>query len=226
MSYDLQKYRIALDDWKSRKKFLQEQIDNCRIIIDSKKEDAENTIKARKIIVDVALMTQKNFVEHVQSLVTMAIRSVFGRDFYFMVNYESKRNKSECELLVKEGIDGVPFIPKNEMGGGLLDVISIALRVVVWSLMNPRSRAIMFLDEPMKFVGSSGGMLNKTVQMVKEISSRLGIQFIINTHEKDIVGLADNCYLVTHNGIMSDVSLLGVQEKLSITKIKRRKLRS
>jgi len=226
MSCDIKLYRDKLERLKSKRDFLQEQIDKCLVEIQNKKQELENYVRARKIIVDVALLTQKHFVEYVQSLVTMAIRAVFDRDFYFIVNYENKRNKSECELLVKEGENGEPFIPKNEMGGGLLDIISIALRVVIWSLMRPQSRPIMFLDEPMKFVGSSGGMLERTIKMIKEISERLGIQFIINTHEKDIFMLADKCYIVSHNGVYSEVSVLNNdaedKEESASKKIKRR----
>lgn len=225
MSFDIKLYRSKLEDLKSRKKFLQEQIDNCSLIVESKRKELDSSVKARKIIIDVSLTTQQYFVNYVQSLVTMVIRAVFERDFYFIVNYENKRNKSECELLVKEGEEGVPFVPKNEMGGGLLDVISIALRVVVWSLMNPQSRPIMFLDEPMKFVGSSGGMLEKTMNMIKEISERLGIQFIINTHEKEIFRFADKSYLVVHNGICSNVVQLDINSGIDNKKLKRRNIR-
>jgi DNA repair exonuclease SbcCD ATPase subunit len=188
------------------------------------REKVEAAIQARVVLTTVAQMTQQKFVSFVEDMVTLAIQSVFERDLKFIVNFEIKRNKSECKLLVSEG-GGEPFVPKDEMGGGLLDVISLALRVVLWSLENPRSRNVLVLDEPLKFVGH-GELMEKSAKMLRDISHRLGLQLIINTHEEELADLADRSWLVTHDGVKSMIVQQGKEEIIQEKKksgLKRRK---
>jgi len=188
------------------------------------KEVMERKIKARWVLSEVARITQERFTGYVENLVTLAIQSVFDRPLKLLVKFEIKRNNSECLLLVQDG-DKEPYVPKDEMGGGLLDVISFALRVVLWSLEQPRSRNVLLLDEPMKFVGH-GEMQQKAGDMLRDISHRLGIQLIILTHEPELMAIADRSWNVVHDGTMSHVSQVGAEEKKptkSAARIKRRK---
>ena len=50
---------------------------------------------------------------------------------------ERKRNKLECRPVVMEG--DYEYTAKDEMGGGIIDIISFAFRVVLWSLESPLS---------------------------------------------------------------------------------------
>jgi len=169
------------------------------------KENFENLIKARFIIAEVAKLTQTKFTSYVEQLVTMAIKSIFDRPFQFKVDFDLKRNKSECFLRIQEGEDEEPFVPKDELGGGMLDTISFALRIVLWSLQNPKSTNTILLDEPFKFVGQDE-LLDRAGQMLKEISQRMSIQFIITTHQPKLTEIADKAWKVEHNGKYSKVT--------------------
>jgi len=48
----------------------------------------------------------------------------------------------------------------------------------------PRSRPVIILDEPMKFL--SVDKQEKASLMIKELSDKLGLQFIIITHEPSL----------------------------------------
>ena len=205
--------------------------DNLKKAIDQGLEDildlkasVENLIKARWVLNEVAQITQKRFKSYVEPLVTMAIQSVFSRPFRFELEFEQKRNKMECLTVIKETVNGRESIyndPENDMGGGALDIISFALRVVLWSLEEPRSRAIIILDEPMKNLGKFiilGG------QVLREISKKLGIQLVIVTHEDELLDIADKSFRVTHNGTHSLITSEGDPPKEIKTKIRRRNL--
>jgi len=184
------------------------------------KENFENLIKARFILAEVAKLTQTKFTSYVETLVSMAIKSIFDRPFSFKVDFDLKRNKSECFLRIQEGDDEEPFVPKDELGGGMLDTISFALRIVLWSLQNPRSSNTILLDEPFKFVGQDE-LLDRAGQMLKEISNRMGLQFIITTHQPKLTDIADKAWKVEHNGTHSVVTQIVGEEPL-ILKRKRK----
>ena len=174
--------------------------------VEELKVDSERYTKARWILAEIAKETQKNFQVKVESLVTSAIRAVFEeRPFQFKLIFEQKRNKFECKPVVVE--NGVEYEPKDELGGGIIDLISFSFRVVLWHLENPRSRNVFVLDEPMKFVGK-GDLLMRAGHMIKEISHRLGFQIIMVTHEPELAEIADKAWSVEHDGVKSHLRLI------------------
>jgi len=203
---NLQQYRAELEDRKSRRNLLQQQLEQCGEKIAEKQEYLENLKKSRWVISEVARKTQAHVTQYIESLGTMAIRSVFDRDFRLIADFEIKRNKSECRLLVQEG-DQEPFVPKEEMGGGIIDVLSFALRVILWSMQKPKSRNVLIVDEPLKFVGK-GELLEKAGEMVRKISHKLNFQLVLVTHADELSAIGDRNWEVKHNGVCSEVTEL------------------
>jgi len=153
-------------------------------------------IKARWVIAEVVKLTQERFKQRVESLITMVMRSVFNRDFEFELIMERKRNKLECRPIIKE--NGYEFDPKFDRGGGLIDVVSFAFRLVLWNLEKPKSRNVFILDEPFRFIGK-GSMLEKIGKMLKELSEKLIFQIIMITHEKQLESIADKVFYVSYD---------------------------
>jgi chromosome segregation ATPase len=188
-------------------KLLNEQLDSLRINCASVKSYIAELIEARNIITEASRITQEQFKEFVEQLTTLAIQSVFpDKDYRFIVDFTLQSNRSMIELLVQQG-DKEPYVPEDEQGGALLDIISFVLRVILWSLERPRSRNVIVLDEPFRFCGD---LTSLAASFMKEISHKLKIQVIMVTHNRDLVEIADRCWEVTRNidGV-SIVNLLG-----------------
>jgi DNA repair exonuclease SbcCD ATPase subunit len=207
---------------KARSGLLKKDLDAKLEAILSKKDNVETLVKARWVLTEVATMTQKRFKEKVETLVTMAIRSVFDRPFQFFLEFERKRNKMECRPEIKELVKGKlrTFDPEEDMGGGIIDIISFALRVVLWSLEIPRSRNVICLDEPMKNLGK---LVTLAGQVLKEISHKLDFQLIVVTHEDELIEIADRAYHVSHDGDRSHIELakgdpINVKRKVRIAR--------
>jgi len=66
------------------------------------------------------------------------------------------------------------------------------LRVASWSMQRPKSQATLILDEPLRFL--SADHQEQASVMIKEISQKLGIQFIIITHEPILASYADKVF--------------------------------
>lgn len=200
----IEDFRALVEKRKSERDLLDKQIGFLEGDISSRKEDVEKHVKARWVVIEVARLTQQSFEEYIEKLVTMAIRSVFDRDYKFLVDFEIKANRSECSLRVQEG-DWEPFIPKEEQGGGMVDIIGNSLQPALWSLMEPRSRPTIFLDEPLK---NMGDLVELGGRMLREISHKAGIQFIINTHDPALVEIADRAFGFTYKDGYSEVEVL------------------
>jgi len=149
-------------------------------------------IEARNIVSEAARITQQQFKMLVEELVTTAIQAVFpNKDYKFVMQFVLQNNRPQINLLVQDG-ENEPYIPKEEQGGGLLDIISFALRVVLWSLEKPRSRNILIMDEPFRWTGN---LTELAANMMKEISKKLGLQIIMVTHDERLMEIADKSWL-------------------------------
>ena len=158
------------------------------------KEYNEDLQKARILIANAGQHTQTFLKSFIEEMVTTALQAVFEEDYQFVIDFDIKRNKPEAKINLK--LRGEETDPKDSCGGGVLDVASFALRVVLWSIENPKSSNVIILDEPMKFLH---GRIENAMKMIKDLSKKLGIQFIIVSQMEEFAENADKVFLVTHN---------------------------
>ena len=165
------------------------------------KKEVSAHIEARDTIAKVIQLTQFRIRKYIERTVTLAIRSVFDRDYTFHLKFKEQRNKVECIATVKE--HGSIRDPKADMGGGLMDIIAIGFRVALLLIENPRSRMVLWLDQPFSHCG---GLIKKAAVMVRELSRELKIQFVIITHERKLSKIADRSWLIDHDGEKSIIN--------------------
>jgi len=180
----------------TEQKVKREEMDKRKINISSKltscQDLLENQIEARDIMNSIGVAAQDSVKAIIEDLVTKALQTVFDDSYSLVIKNEISRNKSETLLLVKIGEQECP-LKEDLVGGGVLDVVGFVLRVVLWALKESKSRNTIILDEPGKFI--SKDKLELFGQMLREISSSLNLQFIIITHEEELIEAADTSYL-------------------------------
>lgn len=159
--------------------------------------------KARILLTEVGKLAQQEIREKIESLLTLAIKTVFDRPLEFKLIFEEKRNHIEARPVVLEGEN--EYVPKDDMGGGILDIISFAFRLVLWQISNPRSRNIFILDEPFKFTGV---LIERAGEMLKYLSKELNFQVLMVSHDDELIGICDRVYRINHNGKESVVKLI------------------
>jgi DNA repair exonuclease SbcCD ATPase subunit len=151
--------------------------------------------QARELIRIAGEETQKSLSYHISEITSLALEAVFDDPYTLEVDFVNRRNRTECDLYFSR--DGNRVDPMDASGGGAVDVASFALRIASWSMMHPRLRNTIILDEPMKNL--SKDMQDKASLMLKEVSNKLGIQFICVTHEEQLASYADRTFLITKN---------------------------
>lgn len=146
--------------------------------------------KAKAFVINVGEETRERNKKYIENTVTLALQSVFEGEYdQFIIEFETKRDQTEVRFLVES--DGILTEPRQDTeAGGVVDVCSFALRMVVWTLENPASPPIMLLDEPFKNL--SGGYLQKANEMVNELSDMLDLQIIMVTHIDEFIEGSNN----------------------------------
>lgn len=162
---------------------------------------------------------QKTLKMDIDSLITIAIQSVYDRGITFALDFSrTPSGASTCKPIVIE--NGEEFNPKDEQCGGVLDVISYAMRIVLRGFEVNKSRDFIFFDEPFKFLG--GGVLaERATRMMKKINDGLKIQSVIISHDEKCIWNADKIYHTTHDGYKSTTIEVHVKESPTKKKIKR-----
>ena len=148
--------------------------------------------QARDIINKVGILAQVETKSVIESLVSQALQSVFGPEYSFEMEDVIQRNKPETTFYVV--ISGRRHLLKGELGGGVVDLVSFCLRVVLWAINVPRTDSVLIFDEPLKFVDKTRQEL--VGQMIKKLSNMLNLQFIVNTHEDVLASIADKTFLI------------------------------
>ena len=167
-------------------------------------EEKESIKEAQQILQVVAQKTQQELEYHISELVSLALLTVFPDPYKLNLDFVLKNDKSAAILSFSKK-DGEKINPMDASGGGAVDVAALALRVSLWSLRNPRTRPVIIMDEPARFV--SRNLQEKLSNMIKEISERLGIQFIIVTHEPTLAEAADRVFEVSMENRRSSIEI-------------------
>ena len=92
----------------------------------------------------------------------------------------------------------VKIDPKEQNGGGLIDILCFALRIAVFNISHTDD--IMIFDEPFRFV--SKGLRDKVAELVHTLSDRIGIQIVEVTHVEELMDNSDKQFVIKKtNGV-------------------------
>lgn len=157
----------------------------------------------------VAQATQKQLEYHVSGLVSLCLSAVFPDPYTLNLDFELRRGKSEADITFSKKSEGAgeKISPLDASGGGAVDVACFGLRISLWTLQRPRRRSTIVLDEPFRFV--SRDLQERASSLLKQISERLGIQFIIITHEPNLLEAADKVFeveMVDRKSVVKEVA--------------------
>ena len=186
---DFYKDRISKSDIKMS--LLLDKQKNTQEDLNGKKERQKGLEKAQVFLQKVAQDTQGQLRYYVKDIVQLALDTCFPGEYEFDLVYEIKRGKTEAKLLFLSGEEEID--PLDASGGGVVDIAAFALRIAQWTLGSTRNTII--LDEPFKHLSDDLQPLG--AEVLKQLSDKLKIQFIIVTHRKEITGVADKIFEVS-----------------------------
>jgi DNA repair exonuclease SbcCD ATPase subunit len=187
-----QDLRNVLEQRKGKKAQVLNTIEALAVELRQKKKSLRRHEEAREIVRLVGIETQKQLQAHISDISSLALDAVFPDPYELIAEFVQRRNKTECDLYFVR--DGEKVDPLEATGFGAVDVASFALRVASWAMEDPKLRNVIILDEPFKFL-SEDHQEDASI-MLKQISKKLGIQFIIVTHEQILTTYADRIFSV------------------------------
>jgi len=200
---NIQTLRNRLEQQKGQKIQIEKSLSLLQSELNESKRSLRRCEQAREIIRIVGMETQKQLQYHISDITSLALEAVFPDPYELEVEFIERRNKTECDLYFVRGDMRVD--PLTASGVGAVDVAAFALRIASWSMAKPHSRNTIILDEPFRFL--SVDYQEKASIMLQTLSQKLGIQFIIITHEQTLTEHADKVFQVLIRKGKSKVSI-------------------
>lgn len=169
---------ISVDAVLSRYDYLKEVERQERKKLSELRKEASAAEEARDVIQKSAREMQTLVKSRIESVVNKCLSAVFDNPYVFELRFLEKRGKTEAQFVFSR--DGLEIDrPLMQLGGGVVDVTSFALRVAYVCLKRPPLRKLMVLDEPFsKLRGEK--YRNRVKGLLQSLSDELGIQFILN----------------------------------------------
>ena len=144
--------------------------------------DKERYKKAIELLTMVQHESRDKVKEGFESIITHALNFVFDEDYQFELEFGKRGNLQELNFNIKKPGFTEAYDILDTNGGGLVDLISLALRIVLMELNTPKIEGFIILDESLKHL--SENFLPNANEFLKEIQSKLNRQFIFVSHQK------------------------------------------
>ena len=167
------------------------------------KQNAENEAKVEEIkksrelfkkssiLVSVAgEQVRENIKTGFEDIVTHALRSIVGEEYNLKVVFAKRGNMQETHMNVCTPDFSEAFDPLDCRGGGIVDIVSLVLRVAMLELCQPKIHGPLILDEPFKHL-SKEYIQNASV-FLAELVNKMGRQVICVTHVTSLANESGN----------------------------------
>jgi DNA repair ATPase RecN len=152
--------------------------------------------KVQRLLQLTSEFARQQAKSRIEEIVTSALSVVFGRDYKFQLSLEIRANRPEVDYwLASEGIITQLKPPDYDRGGGVADVVSLALRLAVTELAEVQGP--VFLDESAKHVSAEYSM--NVAYFLKEYSLKFARQIILITHNPVLAEIGDSSIGVSYH---------------------------
>lgn len=168
--------------------------------------DLESAIK---FLTSTAKQARDSTIKSIESLATSAVQAVYGEPLEIRMQYKDKSKADSGDKiylhLVRQTPRGEVITGlMDEVGGGLIETVSFALRIACIKWLGYKGPII--LDEAYKSLSNDEKIDNIAI-FLKELNETVGNQIIFATHKQDVFGpIASKEFVVTQSDSVSEVT--------------------
>lgn len=186
-----EKFTQEVGSLQGEYKTLLNQQNDSDIKIEKYKKDEIVYTQAVELLSLVQKVTRDKIKDAFENIVTHALNYIFESDKYsFHLVFGRRGNLQELDFAVQTPEKTEPLNPMDTDAGGVLNIISFALRVVLMEVANPRVNGFIISDE--SFSNLSEDHIERAGQFFKEINQKMRRQIIAISHQPKILDSADN----------------------------------
>lgn len=176
-------FRRAVDLAKGKQRAAKDAVAAASLGLAQAEDELATVQEGAAVIREVAAALQQEIHGRIAGLVTSCLSAVYVDPYEFCIDFVERRGKTEADVALQRA--GEAFDPQDEVGGGPVDVASLALRLAALSATRPAVRRLLVLDEPFRFVGVANR--DEVRLMLESLCAEMGFQIVMVTHAADLV---------------------------------------
>lgn len=176
---------------------IETQSDMCKhSLVDIEKEKNEKTTlivqysQAQTVLHMVQQNISKKIKDMFDTVVTQALQFVVGHEYAFSMFFGVNRQFNDVTFAVTKQDMTIPYDLMTTSGGGIIDIIACALRIVLLELYQPRLHGPLLLDESFKHVSQQ--YLQSIGRFLYYIAKRIDRQIILVSHRSALIDAGHN----------------------------------
>jgi DNA repair ATPase RecN len=162
----------------------------------------DNNQKVIILLQKASEYSREQMKKTIENIVTNALQVVFNNDMKFLVELGTRAGSPTAEFFVITS-EGLKVSPLDAKGGGLVDVISAALRLAILELYQPKIDGPIIMDEVGKHI--SAEYAENFAYFLKEYGAQVKRQIILVTHNSALAVAGDKNFKVKINNGVSEV---------------------
>ena len=199
----LYKIKSYISKEEGKKEKILEQIEENKKLIEEIQSEIDLMVKVSALLQRTSEFARSQAKVQIESLVTNCLQYIFENNIEFEIEIEELYGKPNAEFYVTTKFDDtiIKTKPEQSRGGGVVDIISLALRISFLQVHKPRIEGPLILDEPAKHV--SEDYIFNVADFLKRTSEMFERQIIMVTHNNHLSSIGTNSYRVHMNGTES-----------------------
>jgi DNA repair exonuclease SbcCD ATPase subunit len=192
-----------------QKQLLEQQLQELQNRLNETRQNLATWEQVQILFTKVSEYAREQLKTRIEETVTAALTAVFGEGYTFRINMRQLGNQpaAEWQVVSQYGDEEVAASPEDARGGGITDVVSLALRLAMLEILKPRPEGPVLFDEPAKMV--SAEYAGNLAYFLKQYAEKTGRQVVMVTHNPQLAEVADKSYLVTQKDGVSEVREIG-----------------
>ena len=202
-------YRERLEKAKARytarlgkKQLLEEQKQAAEAKLSTAQDSLGTYEKVSLLLQKTSEYSRLQAKTRIEEIVSSALNAVFDDLYSFRVAIITRAGRVEADYsLAKNGLEVKLEKPDFGKGGGVIDVVTLALRLSIIELTD--CKGMVLLDEIGKMV--SAEYRQPVAEFLKTYSEQFGRQLLLITHATEIADVADKSFSVTQRDGKSEV---------------------
>lgn len=186
----LSSLKLELAEKQGKFNLLAEQISTSKQKIEDYKNNKMNYKKAVELLASIQKKVNENAKQGIEMIVTHALRYILNENYRFQLIFKKRGNLNELDfgLIFPGEEEAVNLLACS--AGGVLDIISVAVRIALISLIKPKVEGFIIGDEI--FRNLSTIYLPTASNFLQTINQKLNRQLILITHKQEFLNPENN----------------------------------
>ncbi|MGE5592371.1 MAG: hypothetical protein ACM3X3_01645 [Betaproteobacteria bacterium] len=200
IEFRLSEMRSKYEQGRGQLELLQRQQAEKESALTVARHDLEIWRQVQILFAKSSEFAREQLKRRIEETVTAALQAVFMDDslrFQVAIRTLGNQPAADWEVVSRYGDTEIANSPEDARGGGIVDVVSIALRLAMMELSRPKPGGPVILDEPGKHV--SAEYAPNLAFFLRSYAEKTGRQIIMVTHNEALAEVADKAFRVTKN---------------------------